>query len=702
MLELIKQEWKKILRMRAVPLLLFVMLFITLFSYADRLLPENTYPLRAYREAHKVLDGLSLEKQLEELERMEQESRTMLRSQTLPEGAFTEYYWHEFRLYEQLISELEQVTGYQRYLTGVEKNAQKTLNSTLHQRQESALREAEKIIKDFAVMEGVQAELLPTKGMDLFFEMDLQDFVLVLAVFLLAASLATVELEEGTLQLLRCTNVGRKRVVYAKYLAGCGLLAAYWLLIWGSKLLATVGIYGAEALSGSIVSLQDSYGCTLPITIGQGVALFFAGKLLAVLTLFSFLFLLALCLRQAWKIYLFAGGPVALFWAAYRLIDEQSWLAGIKWINPVAFFDTKTLLLRYKNLSFFGYPVSYRNWMLVICAVIILFSLLLLGKAFLGMQIGKNTGGNGKVFALAERMAAVITGHYSLGGFELRKWSFYQSGGTICVMLAAIMLFTYSPVADQVYTEEEIYYRHYVKEMSGIWTDEKMTVLYEEQEKLQGYRDILRSGEEPGMGMINFYQQQLKRESGLQKAIQYGEYLREKGEGTFIYEQGYERFFGKLQPMNLFLYRCLSLAIMVFLTVQMYGVERRTGMNRLIRISAVGERKIRRYKAANTLLVGILVFVIVFVPWFYNVFSVYGTNGINAPAYCLWKLGIAPDAPAFVTVGVMLVVYYGAHLLYLWLIGFVSGYVAERVKNQMVASLAAFGLGMLPLLFGMN
>jgi len=700
-LELTKQEWKKILRIKAVPLLLYIMFFFALLSYGKQLFPQNTYSVKAYRAAHDSLDSLTMDSLEEKQSELEKESLAMLFSQTLPEDAFTGYFGHEFELYGQLIAELEQVTGYERYLAGVHKNAQKTQSSTLHMQQEASLKEAEKIIRDFAIMEKVQPKFFPVKGMDLFFEMDLQDFVLVLAVFMVAVALATVELEEGTIRLLRCTDFGRNRVVYAKWLAGSGILTGYWFLLCGLRFLITAGSYGTRCMSGNIVALKNAWGCTLPITIGQGVILFCLGKWIALLALFSLILVLSLVLQKGWRIYLFAGGTVAVFWMLYALIDEYSWLAPLKWLNPVAFLDTGALLLQYRNITVFGCPLTYRNLMLVICVTLIFIVLLCLKMAFLVQRYGGVGNGNNTAFAVTERVVVWSTGRYAPGGFELRKWSFYQSGGVVLLILATLLFVTYTPVADQMHTEDEVYYRYYVKEVEGVWEKEKMESLYKERDKLSRYKDILNSGEADD-GAASYYRQQLKRENGLQKVIQYGEYLEEKADSTFLYEQGYERLFGKREPMNLFLYRALSLAVVVFLSVQLYGVERYTGMNRLIRISAIGEKKVRGYKWINTLLIGSVTFSVVFVPWFYNVFSVYGTYGLTAPVYCLWQLGIALGAPVYITVWMALAVYYGAYLLYLCFVGFVSGFVAVRIKNPLIASLAAFGTGVLPLLSGLN
>ena len=699
MFDLMKQEWKKIMRIKAVPLLLFVILLISLFYYVAEIYPQNSYSAQEYLNLHAALDKNNPKA---EQERLKAACRTIIFEQTLPEVMYTDSLGKEYKLYEQVLAELSQVNGYEDYLAGIKRNAEKKLRSTLFQQQKSYLREAEKVVEDFSGMEGVKAELLPTRGISLLFKTDLQDFFLVLVVFLIAVALVSVELEESTIRLLRCTKLGRKKVVYAKYLTGGLLIVLFWSILASTRFLLTVAAYGTECLSGSIVSLYGASGCTLNITIGQGIVIFFILKLLANLTLYSLILLLALFLQQPWRIYLFAGGPVALFWAAYFFIDANSWMAPVKWLNPVAFLDIELLLLEYRNLILFGIPVNYRTCMLLMCLGVIAICVLLLSRAFLSIMPGGQFVG-GRLFGLLETVAGILTGKRSLWGFEFRKWSFYQSGGVICLLLAAAMFLTYSPVADQVHTEEAIYYRYYVKEVEGAWSEDKMTYLYEERKQLASIKEELQRGEIKDAYLVSYYAQQLKKESGLEKAIRYGEYLREKGDGTFVYEQGYERLFGKREPITLFLYRCISVAVMAFLSVLLYGVEGRTGMKQLIQSSYVGEKRIRRYKRGNTLLMGLLVFGIVYLPWFYNVFSTYGTNGVLASVYCLVEIGLWKNAPAGITVGIMLAAYYGAQLVYLWVTGLISGIVAEKIKNPLVAALASFGIGILPvLLFGRN
>ncbi len=695
MLTLTIQEWKKIIRVKAIPLMMFGAVLLSLIIFFFQLFPRNTYTPADYKSFFESIDKTRTE---EELIRLKASYQDMLYGTGMPEYLVMGSAAKEMDLYHQAILELEQVTGYQSYLSGIRKNAERKLKSTLVVQQKASLRELEKVLNDFSNMEEAEAEWVLGRGIVLFMETGFQDFFLALLVFLISAGMVSAETEEGAIRLLRCTKRGRKNVVYAKYLAGGALLLLLQAAIWGGRLLLAVLAYGTECFSASIVSLYGASGCTIDMTIGQGVLLFFLLKFLAHMALYSLVFLLALAFRQPWKVYAFAGAPAAFSWVLYTVIEKTSYLAVLKWINPAAFLYTDTLLLEYRNILLFGYPVTYRNMMVFVCMLLIAVCLLLYGTVFLKVAPEAPSGKKASLFYAFEAVIAHLTGKRSAAGYEFRKWTFYQSGGVVCSLLVVGMFFLYSPVAEQLHTEEEIYYRHYVKEIEGEFSEEKLDYLYQEQEYLNGIKQKLMSGKQLDSNIVSYYQKELKKEIGLQKVAAYGEYIKEKGSGSFVYEQGYERLFGKRDTLQLFLYRCISLAVAVFLSVLIYGIEHHTGMEKLIQISNMGRRRIGRYKLCNTLYVCIAVFCIVYIPWFYNVFSVYGSAGLAAPAFSLWKMPQFQNISSDITIGMLLAAYYGAHFLYLYAAGLLAGCVAKKVGSPLLASLAAFGITAIPVL----
>lgn len=695
MLKLTIQEWKKIIRVKAIPLMMLGAVLLSLAMFFFQVFLRDAYAPADYRSFFESVDRTRPE---EELLRLKAVYQDMLYGTGVPEFLVTGSIPKEMSLYRQAVLELEQVTGYSSYLSGIRKNAERKLKSTLLVQQKASLRELEKVLKDFSVMEEAEAEWVLGRGIVLFMETGIPDFFLVLLLFLISAGMVSAETEEGAIRLLRCTKLGRKTVVYAKYLAGGALLLLLQAAIWGGRLLLAVIAYGTECFSASIVSLYGASGCTLNMTIGQGVLLFFLLKFLAYMALYSLVFLLALAFRQPWKVYAFVGAPIALFWVLYTVIEKTSYLAVFKWLNPAAFLYTDTLLLDYRNILLFGYPVTYRHMMVFICLLLVIVCLLLYGRVFLKVVPEAPSGKKTTLFYAFETVASYFTGRHSAAGYEFRKWTFYQSGGMLCCLLIVGMFFLYSPVAEQLHTEEEIYYRHYVKQVEGKFNEEKLQYLHQEQDYLDGIKKKLMLGKPLDPNVASYYQKELKKEAGLLAVMAYGEYIKEKGSGSFVYEQGYERLFGKRDTLQLFLYRCISLAAVVFLSVLIYGIEHRTGMEKLIKISSMGRHRIGRYKLCNTLSACIAVFCIVYIPWFYNVFSVYGMEGLTAPAFSLWRMPQLQDFSPNVTIGLLLAVYYGAHFLYLYAAGLLAGCVAKKVGSPLLASLAAFGMTAIPVL----
>lgn len=195
--------------------------------------------------------------------------------------------------------------------------------------------------------------------------------------------------------------------------------------------------------------------------------------------------------------------------------------------------------------------------------------------------------------------------------------------------------------------------------------------------------------------MIAYYSRQLEKEPGLKKAVAYGKYLNKNG-GDFIYEQGYHILFGKGDgKFALFLCRCASLMLMALLSVLIWYIEQTGRMNCLIRISTCGTKKTDCYKYGNVMLSGMIVAVITYIPWVYNVFSVFGCAGLSSPANSLQMFF---RVPVWVPLSAVIIAFFVLHMLYLWAIGFITKVLSRVIKNGLVAAVLLFGFGILPIL----
>lgn len=689
-------ECKKILHVRTISMLLGSLLMIYFIYYAVQIYSPNVgsaYTPGAYRELTNSIDANSISKEYENLSAV---YNSMLFEGNEPDKMFTTSYRQEFMLYEQVLKEMAQVDGYKEYLNNVKDNARKSTISIFEANQASQ-RNSAKTSADFEKMGNTTVKFLGSYGINEFLKTDVWDFLMIAAIFILVASLVTVEIEENKISLLRCTKNGRGKTAYAKLFTGIFLLVLLQIIVYGYRFIIVAATYGLPDLTSSFQSVYGSESCTLILSILEALVLFLGLKLFVTIALFSFIFLISLLIRNSWKLYVIGFSVVAVSWILYERIDINSFLSGLKWLNPVAFLHTDSLIMVYRNLMIFGYPISYLSIVTILCVLVFVMCTYLAVFLYKRILPDKGHAFSNRFSYVIEATVSKLTGRYSLAGYELRKWSFYQKGIFVCALLVVIAIVAYEPVSERLFTKQEIYYKYYVNQVKGTYSREKMDYLYEQKEYLEGIKKKLEAyGIEFAESVIRYYNDELDKGDGLLAVIQYGDYLEEVGGEEFIYEQGYEMLFGRGEgSFALLLCRTLSLASMVILAVFIWNIEDTSKMKYLIRISYIGEKKINRRKYLNVMLAGTIVFAIIYIPWIYNVFSVFGHGGVFASAN---SLKMFHQIPSYVMVVMMLLLFYLAHLLYLWLVGCCVRFLYRKINNIMATSVVAFGIGMIPVM----
>jgi hypothetical protein len=186
---------------------------------------------------------------------------------------------------------------------------------------------------------------------------------------------------------------------------------------------------------------------------------------------------------------------------------------------------------------------------------------------------------------------------------------------------------------------------------------------------------------------------ELEKRVGLESAISYATYVKENGD-SIIYEKGYELLIGKDKGrLALLLCRLASLAVVCLLSVSVWNYDMSTGMEKLIQVSKTGNKRLVRHKYANVLLGCFVVFLLTFLPWIYNVYSVFGLHEIHAQAR---SMEMFSHVPAPISVLLLYGIYYLGHFLYLCLTGCLGKCYTKRVGNYMGAVMLLFVTSMIP------
>jgi hypothetical protein len=436
--------------------------------------------------------------------------------------------------------------------------------------------------------------------------------------------------------------------------------------------------YGQVDLSQPVQSMYGAYTTSLPVSIGGACVLFVLLKLLVLLSLFLGIALAGILLRNLKSYFIVIFVIAGIFAGAYKMLDGNSYLSYFKWINPVSFLSVESVLFQYKNINIGGIPVSYS----VLCIIISM----LISAACIALGVyGCSKSDYGKIKSGCG--TSVFT-------YEAKKMWVCQKALVICGLYLLLGIVTYKPVSDRLYTKDEISYKYYISEVEGPYTEEKMSVLQGEAKRLEDIEEKLAdSAGQMDATVLDYYQNELAKAVSLQEVMNYGAYLSEKG-GSFVYEKGYRMLLGKDEGRTqLLIYMVVGLALMALLTVTMLQFDKSVGMNKIIHISA-NRPKAQRAKQINILFAGVVVWLITFAPWIYNVLSVFGTQGIAAPAF---SLRFFDRWPGFVSVGGVIGIFYGAILIYIWLSGYLANLICKYINDTITAAVLAFVISMIPI-----
>ena len=694
MAELIYLEMKKALKLVYVKYaLLGLFALAALCFFAQVCLPQlnNGFSSESYRQ---LVSDIDKNKPVSEEERLREVYTDMLLEGAEPEKMYASSLRGELYLYEQILGELSQAAGYKDYVDGVLLASKRYASVSIFSSSEAEKRNAIKTAADFEKMEDVNVVFGGTYGVNLLLDTDLWTVMLVFVLLILTAGLLLGDLENGGIKLLRCSVYGKTPVIYGKFFAGAVLSFLFMTISFLWRLLLIGVTYGFASWGEAIQSVHGAAGCTLKISIWGGVGVFFIYKLMGLFTIYSLFFMLTLFFRRGGGLFLVGIGIMLWGYGAYSYIDAASWMAKLKWLNPTAFLFSDHLLIQYRNISLFGYPISYWHIFTGVCVATTFLSLGVMGVVFRNVRpIGKGIIPSG-LYGRIESIVRLVTGGYTLTGYECRKWSFYGGGSCLCLIFAIGIIFIKPSISERLYTNEEIYYKHYIKELEGDFSEEKLNYLYDEQKRLAELESMLfMEGMEYTDAAYTYYSRELNKKDGLCAAVSYGEYLK-NNDGSFVYDQGYEMLLGKNSGRGYLLaYRTAALLVTVLLSGMVWGIEERTGMGALISISAQGRRRIRRAKYRNILFLGAFVAFITYLPWIYRVTNVFGTEMIHASASSMRMLSGIPQK---ISIFGVLIAFYLLHMVYLWLTGAAINCVFSRTKNMLLSELMVFGLGMTP------
>ena len=321
---------------------------------------------------------------------------------------------------------------------------------------------------NYQQLAGIQPELGPEKGIHVLSSLQFSDYLLIMAVFVLAALVLGADRELGMGPLIHTQAKSKGAVFQARLLLVMLLALIFALVLWGLA-------FGYAALAFGLGRLQRPLQ-SLPLYNLADVKLSVGGFLLRMILLkgFTALLIAALCSliismskNTVFQYALFLLTLAGSFLLWVYIPDHSRWQA-LKYMNLFGLLD---VVKQHQGSSFLrvsGRPVP---WFQASLLISLLFTLACHGLARLALRLEKaETPERIKRFPAAFR----VRQPFSLALLEARRLFVDQKGLFVLLIVLSLSLLTINQQAETHYDKQREFYLDYYLLLRGELTDTTM------------------------------------------------------------------------------------------------------------------------------------------------------------------------------------------------------------------------------------
>lgn len=570
----------------------------------------------------------------QELEEMREElfERTMTDTQYYDDTLLTGDIFQELSLVEHTLARVQAVEDFPQTTAQLQAQARAKLNTGLFGTGDNfetrSLRLSDGV---YETVRQVQPQVCFFGGVEVLLDYRLADVFGVLLALAAALALFAQERETGTLCLLHPALRGHGTLYRNKSFALMAAVLLSALVLYGTCLGISAGLYGLGNLSLPVQSVYDLTACPYLLSVGGFLALFFTMKVLWLLALAALFALLSNALRTPMALV----GAVVLFGFSLALGTLPSNLP--RCLNLLGLGETVELFNGLLFLNFFGLPVARLHATLGVCLVLMCMGLGIAGVLFVRRSP-----------VTAARRSAVgpsLGCHVCSIRHEGYKLLISNAALGVLALLVGVQVLAYRDFSGPQGTEEA-YYRQYSSVLSGSPSQDKADYLAQEEARLAEIQEellLLLSSWEDSIWKTQHIQelgQQLQAQSPLEQAKAQYEALT-PGQ-NYIYTTPYELLYdaggqaaNRIGLAKLLL--SLSLCLPFF-----FAMEGETGV--LVLIETAGARKdVMRRKRLVAWLFALSCTAAAFLPRILAVYQSYGLPQLSAQANSLARFASLPD-----------------------------------------------------------
>lgn len=572
--------------------------------------------------------------------------------------------------------------GYADYLENVQAQAERMSASSVFGRNKSGFtyKNIQKTARDFKALQGVNTEFGGNRAVEKWIGFRLSDVLFLLGI--VVTVLAFFEDKRcGLLPLVRATPRGRGRLARERLAILFAVSFVLTALIYGGTLAVSFSLYGGlDTLPHAVQSLVSFKTCTLRLTVGGWLALYFAVKVFCGFLLgLIFWFMLSFLsnMQLAWLVII---GVLGAEYAAWAFIPPQMAISILRYVNLFAYIFPAETLSKYVNMNFFGLPVG---------------ALDLLAALFVLLTVGLSAG----VVVLAEKRfpmgsrellgKAVRAADRALDFFRSRLPVFGMEWYKLLVLGGAVLFFAaglwYSPrlhyVGYSYNSGDDFVYSQYLAEAAGPVNEDTYAYIARARDNIDEYDPDPYSY----LAALDRIEEEAHAAEEAAEAGGYSPWLCEQSRIEDIFGQDS----ASIHRWN----AAVSAALLILVTAPLFAFERKSGAERLLRSAPRGRGFTFARKIAVALISAACVWAIIYIRQWVRTRTYLGPENLGAH---LGNIPLFAGMPVRMTLDGMLALLFILRLAALGALSLITAFISSRSQSWEKAALVGLVLIIAP------
>lgn len=559
-----------------------------------------------------------------------------------------EGFWENSFLYD-ISQQIEYINSYPDFIGEMYDRAKAQSASSIFGDESSfSYKNLYKTADDYAGLENTKLSLVNSGSLTAMVEYGLTDIFIIAVVLLICIYLFGYEREKGLYSLIRCTKYGRLKTIISKLAVLFVLSAVVSVLFISVDFAVNTFLYGSTDLSVNIQSISEFRNCTLSVTAGQFLLLFAFAKIIGVIVISFLLALVFICFSSSAAMYLTGFGIIGAEYLFYNLIEQNSFLNLLKYINVFYILDGGKFFGTYLNLDIFSNAVTSVPVVLAIFGFVFILCAVSSCIVFCKRNQQKKTNIFSILFEKFKSRFFRINGSTSVLKGEIFKFAVQNKMAFMLIILVLFAVISSFGTVRYPYSEiSDTDYKAYMEYLEGDITAEKEKYIADEQEYFKSLQDRLTDiaqntvlSENTKQAMAKSIENILNSKGVAFERVteQYNRLLELRKGGVnarFIDENIYSTFVSsKTREWNNFALLCLILLIAV---PYVFSIEYKNGMINLIRPTKNGKTMLFIRKMTVIFMFTVVAFLSVYFPYLIRFINTYGTKSFATPIVCIFE-----------------------------------------------------------------